>query len=240
VAMRAGFLVPAVPALVAVTTLVAACSSSGGAAPDAGLAGEGGQDAPGQDASAGDGAEGSCAFSPAACSVADVFVNAEMTPTATSSLCPFSSTQPWLAIGIPGASRPTTIVDGGQENFATVHVACSVVPVGTGFDVALSVLEDNASAAGLVITSPAGTGAVTGSGAAGIAVDWKSNTLTATQSDCTLRFTYGAGPVPSPTPVSAGRIWAHVSCPQATFVSDAGAPVTCDGEADFLFENCAQ
>jgi hypothetical protein len=171
---------------------------------------------------------------------ASAFVLAQVSPSATTS-CPFSSVQDWLDVGIPLASHPQTIVNGGTQNGVPVQVVCSVVPVGSGFDVALNVSTSGAAGSGLVITSSAGQGAVTDAGAQGdVRVEWTSATLpTGTQTDCTLRFTYGAGPVPSPQPLAPGTIWAHVSCPRTVFASDAATPPSCDGEADFFFEDCA-
>jgi hypothetical protein len=223
---------------VTVVALVAACSSSSAPASDSGAGGEAAVDAGGESGTNDATSDAPCAFSQGPCKAPDAFVNAEILP-ASSASCPFTSTQTWLEVGIPGATKPTTIVDGGQQNFVTVRVTCSVVPVGTGFDIALSILEQDANGYGLTIRSQAGVGAVTSAGASGIEVDWVSAKLSASQSDCTLQFTYGTLPVSSPTPVAAGRIWAHVSCPQAAFASDASIPPVCDGEVDFLFENCA-
>jgi hypothetical protein len=224
--------------------LLVACSSSS-KGPAAGADASTTKDASSVDASTStDGSGGDAADDGSSSDAADgslpaeAFVLSQVSPSATTS-CPFSSVTDWLDVGVPLASHPLTIVNGGSENGATVHVVCSVVPVGDDFDIALSISKDGAGGSGLVITSPAGQGAVSDAGAKGVRVDWTSPTLpTATQTSCTLRFTYGAGPVPSEAPVAPGTIWAHVSCPNTVFASDAATPPSCDGEADFFFENC--
>jgi hypothetical protein len=95
-----------------------------------------------------------------------------------------------------------------------------------------------------------GSGAVTSSGAMGITATFSESVGGSGQSysasDCTLTYTYDHNPVPDSSPVAPGRIWAHVSCVDAMAMSsvllpDGGTvPQTCDAEADFLFENCAE
>jgi hypothetical protein len=65
--------------------------------------------------------------------------------------------------------------------------------------------------------------------------------------NCTITFTYQGNTVPDQPPLAAGRIWGHISCPNAensgkTVQGEDGGTenVTCDGEADFLFEQCGQ
>jgi hypothetical protein len=68
-----------------------------------------------------------------------------------------------------------------------------------------------------------------------------------TSDSCTIAFTYDGAPVPLNPPIAPGRIWGHLSCPNAqrgdiSIMSPDGGvtPATCDTEADFLFENCTQ
>jgi hypothetical protein len=93
----------------------------------------------------------------------------------------------------------------------------------------------------------AGKGAVNAAvGGAGITAVFESGANgTFQSSDCTLTFQYEGGPVPASPPIAAGRIWGHVSCPaaqasgQTVTGPDGGSqPRQCDGEADFLFEQC--
>jgi hypothetical protein len=87
-------------------------------------------------------------------------------------------------------------------------------------------------------------GAVTQSGGTGITGVFESSMNGRyRETDCTIAFTYLGQPV-GQTPLAAGRIWGHLSCPSAaldgsTVMVDGGTESKqCDGEADFLFEQC--
>ena len=65
------------------------------------------------------------------------------------------------------------------------------------------------------------------------------------EDDCTIVARYNGGAVPASPAVAPGRIWAHLSCPRMVNESGVVVPAngastaaTCDGEADFVFENC--
>ncbi|HEY6462471.1 MAG TPA: hypothetical protein VIY73_20020, partial [Polyangiaceae bacterium] len=212
------------------------CTGSG--APDGGLAdgdaGAGG----GTDASTDDGGL-----------AADAFVQATMGPGPQSpnTLCQLGTTQPWLAIGAATGDDPTRVKDGSTQSGEAVHVACTVQPSGSGFDVDLSATLAGLQGGSLTITSPSGQGAVTlASGATGLtAVFQSAQGGTYQSSDCTLTFQYQGGPVPDSPAIAPGRIWGHVSCPAAQRSGqtvpgpDGGMQARqCDGEADFLFEDC--
>jgi hypothetical protein len=63
-------------------------------------------------------------------------------------------------------------------------------------------------------------------------------------SDSSCTFTYDDASVPvAGSAVAPGRIWGHIDCPDATDAvveaADGSATSrTCDGYADFMFENC--
>jgi hypothetical protein len=120
------------------------------------------------------------------------------------------------------------------------HVACTVNG-SSPFNVQLSVSVDGMgsfSAFGKVDSSGNGTGI--------IASFTSVNNGTFRASNCTVSPMYMNGAVPiQGSPVSGGRIFAHIDCPSAINMGQSGiaddggvAPKTCDGHADFLFENC--
>jgi hypothetical protein len=160
--------------------------------------------------------------------------------------CPYAH-EDWVDIGAPSAGRPTTVANGEQTAGALVIVECSVVASGNGFDV---ILKAGRSGQGSVaISSPPGAGEVTPTGGgAHITARFESATLdTYLSSDCSITWTYNGAFVPAAPPVAPGRIWGHLSCPNAISISlmtslPDGATIhdTCDTEADFLFENCWQ
>jgi hypothetical protein len=143
------------------------------------------------------------------------------------------------------ASKPMTVVEGSQDgDGGTLQVTCSVVPSGAGFDIQLSANDPwytylagvPYGMQGLTISSPPGQGAVTTAGGAGIYATWQDPFGTYSDSNCTIAFTYGGQPLVVGPPVAPGRIWGHISCPSVI----GGYGLGCSGEADFLFENCAQ
>jgi len=191
--------------------------------------------------SATSGAGGSPDGGASAASPPDAFVEATMGPGAgPGGSCALTSPQSVLSIGSTGAGRPMTVADGQSQNGHTAQVSCSVAAAGSGFDVKLHAAIDGGG--GFDVSSPAGAGAVTETGGQGISVTWQDPVLgTAREDDCSLAFTYAGDAVPASPAVAPGRIWAHVSCPNAAVSPSSGTMAgTCDGEADFLFENCTQ
>jgi len=189
-----------------------------------------------------------CSNNPAP--VPDAFVAALVGPGNNGTACHFGTPQQWLDIGTPVAGKPTTVQDGNAQAGSTVHVSCSISTSGNGFDVNLNATQEGLMGGSVTITSPPGTGAVTQSGATGITAAFESGTNgTYRDSNCSISFTYNGDAVPDQPPLAGGRIWGHLSCPNAVnptqTVPDADGgggtqSVTCDGEADFLFEQCGQ
>jgi hypothetical protein len=175
----------------------------------------------------------------------DSFVDATIQHGSDPGACNIQQNQTALSIGTATGNKPTTVNDGDQQNgAATVHVTCDVTTSGGGFDIKLVVEQEGLNGGSLTITSPTGQGAVTQTGGSGITGVWQVDNLGSYSSkDCTISYTYQGGPVPVSPPVAAGRIWGHLSCPNATLggqtLPDGGAKF-CDAEADFLFENCSQ
>ena len=180
----------------------------------------------------------------------DTFVSASVGPSgAAPGLCTFSSgtSEPWLSIGTATSGKPVTVETGGSNGSGTVTVDCTVHPVGQGFDIALTASEDGPQGGSITITSPSGQGKVTSSGSMDVSATFGGEKGHFSQSNCTITYVYQMGPVPLSPPVAAGRIWGHLSCPMAQALgqmattADGGVfTETCDGEADFLFEQCGQ
>jgi len=152
-----------------------------------------------------------------------------------------------LQIGTSTGGNPTRVNDGDTQNGSQkVQVKCTVSPSGGGFDVQLQATENGVGT--LIITSPAGQGAVSDQGGQNITGVWESQTNgTYRESDCTISYMYNGSTVPDSPPIASGRIWGHISCPNAqiggvtAMLPDGGVmDKTCDNEADFLFENCGQ
>jgi hypothetical protein len=136
---------------------------------------------------------------------------------------------------------PVRVADGAsQSGGATVNVKCSV----TGsYDLSL-----NAS------LGSTGTLQINGhvdgkSGGTMLSGDiaYEGNDYTAS-GNCSAAFTYGGDPVPQNPPIASGRVWAHLSCPQMVdpqglrhiiLMDGTQVPEVCDGEVDFIFENCS-
>jgi hypothetical protein len=175
----------------------------------------------------------------------DVWVTATVGQTAAGGTCNEQSATTIISVGPQSPSpldKPTTVSSGGADVGGTVNITCSINPSGSGFDVQLSVVKSGQGS--LTITSAPGKGAVTETGGT-VTVTW-SNPMVGQydQSDCMFTATFQGGSLPSGAgpAVAGGRIWGHVSCPAAQNQNQTlmnGMFVTCDGEADFLFENCS-
>jgi hypothetical protein len=177
---------------------------------------------------------------------ATVGVGSQSPPT----VCNFSgASDQFLDIGTATGNKPTTVQDGNsQSGGSTVHATCTVSTAANGFDISLNAILDGPQGGSILITSPSGQGAVTASGGSGITASFQSGSQGIyRETDCTIAFTYDGSQVPE-TPIAAGRVWGHVSCPAAQSANgqtvtgpDGGTqPVQCDAEADFLFEQCGQ
>jgi hypothetical protein len=170
--------------------------------------------------------------------------------------CPFSQTAS-INIGTATA-HPVTVADGATQGGGpnspkgTAHVSCTVTASGGGFDVAASAtLEEGMSGGNLTFQGHV-NGSCPTSAPCPISVgSFTANSQTYTANNgCTIVYQMGGQDlVPTFTAAAAagGRIWGHIDCPMATkgdqFVAgpDGGqVPATCEGAADFLFENCGQ
>jgi hypothetical protein len=125
-------------------------------------------------------------------------------------------------------SRP--VQDGAQEQQGSVSISCSVTPAGADeFNVNATVRLTGATGGLFTVKGKFKTGGEqTGEG-----IFAKQSLSSYTQRDgkCVVKYT---------TPnqgVAAGRIWGEITCPNAEL---ANGDSSCQGYAQFRFENCAQ
>jgi len=171
-------------------------------------------------------------------------VTIEPTPLSAGGMCNFMSRQPFLLLGVPAQPQPTRVDDGSGQ----AHVNCTVSPSAGGtFQIQLSANSSAPTGGQVTIVGqvdqkcdPQGT-ACSKLTATFVATINGNPTGQYSSMDCTVTYVYMNGAVPlMEQPVAAGRIWAHISCPaaQRPDLMTNGMPVTCDTEADFVFENC--
>jgi hypothetical protein len=143
--------------------------------------------------------------------------------------------------GLCGNTGPVRVKDGDtQGGGATVNVKCSVTG---GFDINLQASLGSRGSLqifGHVDGTAGGQGVSADIAYAGS--DYSAN------GNCSVAYMYASMPVPQNPPIAPGRIWAHLSCPQMgdpSGVRQVGlmdgmqVPEICDGEVDFIFENCS-
>jgi hypothetical protein len=176
----------------------------------------------------------------------DAFVNASLGPTSGSTLCPLGPGTPVLSIGAMQASdEPMTVPEGVNG----VNVDCTVAASGDGFDIQLSAAQPGSQGGNLIVNGH--VNADGGTVSAQFVSQMAGSAYTATN-NCTLTYKYLGQAVASGKRISAGSIFAHISCPNAeanggsisgqqVMTPDGGfANAQCDGEADILFQNCAE
>jgi hypothetical protein len=150
-----------------------------------------------------------------------------LSPGPNGAKCAYQSDMTVLAVGsATSPNDPTRVATGTLGD----HVACTVHPDGSNFDISLDVGTSGAMASELIVT-----GQVSAQG---------STTLTADvslSSANTAVAGYGATMTCTFTPTqntAATRIWGQLSCPSAVN-SIGGGTDTCDIEATILFEYCS-
>jgi hypothetical protein len=172
----------------------------------------------------------------------DAFVSALMGPGGEAGAqCGFTSDQAFVQMGAAVTPVPSTAVDGSSQSGHPVHVSCKVDPGGAGgFDIVL-----NAGLDGLGGGAFSASGHVSAGGGTGIAGAFESAVYgTFVDTACTITLTYlGNSISPAGGAIASGRMWGHIDCPSATdslvVAADGGVTTsTCDGHADFFFENC--
>lgn len=130
----------------------------------------------------------------------------------------------WLSLG----TSTTAVENGSQQSGAGVGVTCTVSQSGDGFVVnASATLQTKGSFTVTGTLKPRSAGAqsqkLSGSFTRG-------DTGTFRQGDCDVTFT---GDLQD---VGSGKVWASMTCPKAAF--SGGQDRTCQGTAEFRFENC--
>jgi hypothetical protein len=165
--------------------------------------------------------------------------------TSGNNLCQaFNSAKAVLNIGTNTGTNPTRVNDGDQNAGATVNVSCSV---DGSFEVSLFAGQGGSQGGSVQIA-----GHVDKGGSQGLVGQLVTQGLTYRQNanesgGCTVAFKYMGGDVPDPTPISQGRIWAHISCLKMAnqdghvvkLMDMTSVPEVCAGEVDFIFENCS-
>jgi hypothetical protein len=170
----------------------------------------------------------------------DAFISGSLDSGQNGPQCPLAGVATGiLNIGTNTPNKPTTVQDGGSNGGGNVSVACKVTPNGNNFDIDLSAEQQGTSGATLAVT---GTVDPTMGGMNLVGSFSSAQDGSYSSNSCILTYTYGGMAVPVSPYVAAGRIWAHISCPKAQNMAQdvAGKPASCDGEADFLFEQCSQ
>ena len=155
--------------------------------------------------------------------------------------CSMQASVDWQ-IGNNTANKPLEYQDGSHQGAGSVHVFCSVDSSGDGFNIDLSAqilgtdMSGSMSVSGFVNTTGTSTGL------RGIFATMGQQFV---DNNCTFTQTYNGGPLPSGSEPASGRIWGHIDCPNAieggmfgTGVDGGAVLRTCEGTADFLFENC--
>jgi hypothetical protein len=155
--------------------------------------------------------------------------------------CSFGVPQQELLIGSPrGGTTPVTQSDNSTQFDGNVTVNCSVT---NGFDVVLTGSLGGTMGGTLQISGTVSAS----SGGMNIVASFTQNGTSYSENDCSIVFTYEGGMVPTAPPIADGRIWAHLNCPSMVNPStpkllsnNMQVEETCDGQADFLFDNCTQ
>ncbi len=147
--------------------------------------------------------------------------------------CQLAPGNPWVTIGDPFNS--TSVFDGDQNSGNTVSISCKVYPETDGFHVEATAKNGTQGAVTIVGHFLANTPSVSlDSPITGISASFaRADTGNFNQSDCTVTYSSNN----AYEGVAAGRVWADIDCPKATYASQGR---TCDGSAMFKFENCAQ
>lgn len=150
----------------------------------------------------------------------------------TATECPISGTD-WVDIGAFGNPPiiPVRPVNSGEDNGnGPVDITCSVKGNdAAGYEVAASATLSGLSGGTVSVT---GHFTTTGEQTGLVGVFQRSDYGQFRQNDCTVTFTDNPN-----MGVAPGRVWGKLLCVNAAR-SDQGR--TCDGEAQFRFENCDQ
>jgi hypothetical protein len=146
--------------------------------------------------------------------------------------CPIAN-DTWVDIGAFGNPPlvPVRPVNSGDDNGnGPVDITCSVKGNdAAGYDIAVSATLSGLSGGTVSVTGHMTT---TGEQTGITGVFQRSDYGLFRENDCTVTFTENQN-----MGIAPGRVWGTLHCPNA-FRSDQNR--TCDGEAQFRFENCDQ
>ncbi|HWL86420.1 MAG TPA: hypothetical protein VNO21_11490 [Polyangiaceae bacterium] len=144
----------------------------------------------------------------------------------------------WPTVGDPESTTNPTLADGDALDQSTLAVTCTVKPAADGGFFVDGMVEIQGQSSFHIVGNVSPSGPQTG-----LTGTWsKSNAGTFQQvpqpaqgakpaDTCTMTYRAGVNP-----PVTAGRIWGTIICPHAFH----DAAHTCEGTAEFRFENCTQ
>ena len=140
-----------------------------------------------------------------------------------------------FSIGNPESNPIVTATTGSSFNGVPVTVSCNVAPNSTGYSVTAQVTYGGEGSLAISGQINVAANAVPGTqtNISGSFDDAVPHGLIAnmSESNCTVTFTANANMGIAPT-----RIWGVIDCPQETATNGT----VCDGNAEFLFENCGQ
>ena len=163
----------------------------------------------------------------------DAYVNASV---GGGKMCSLGGSELFLAIGSTNNNSPSTVPDGT----GAVSVDCTVSPSGGGYRLQLGARGGGGGMLSI-------TGNVDPTSGGTVAATFFNQTLGVSfqATKCALSYTYAGTPVPNNQRISAGQIFAHIDCSDATEQGGAtnpadGSNIVCDANADFFFQNCAQ
>jgi hypothetical protein len=162
---------------------------------------------------------------------AKVYLASTMVPApGGGALCGVNSSI-WINIGTDTAS----VEDGSSFEGRAVGVSCEVTPVADGFNVNATGKIAGTGGGSVVIT---GKFTSTGEQKGVRAVFQRSDLGRWESSDCTVNYTN------KDMGVAGGRVWGELKCPTIQNlqqnVGDPPQPRSCQGTAEFKFENCQQ
>jgi hypothetical protein len=141
--------------------------------------------------------------------------------------------QPWIPIG---DQTTTTSLANGDTDTATgniVNVTCNVHSETDGFHVEATASLGAQGGVTLSGHFTANTGDTNAPPLTNITANFfRADTGSYVESTCTASYTT----TPQEMGVAAGRVWADLDCPTATY---SAQNKTCEGKATFKLENCA-
>lgn len=141
-----------------------------------------------------------------------------------------------FSIGDPEANPIVTASNGSSFNGVPVTVNCDVAPNSTGYSVSANVAYGNVGTLTITGQITVGSGVTTPGTQTGIKGNFNDhvpNGLIANLTDTNCTVTFKSNPNMGIAPT---RIWGVIDCPNAA----AQNGTVCDGNAEFLFENCGQ